>query len=157
MEKILWNLGITVFGGSMLFACIMDLKEQMVYRFVWLIAGGAAGVLMVLHALDTGFEISRLCDLILFFGIQQLWFCRFYGRADCHAFCVCAAVMASMELGFKNWLLHMLNTFLGLSIVQLVRRNVGQDGKLKNPVPLIPYITVAFWLWVDFKCGKWYI
>ena len=154
MEKMLWNLGATLFGGSMLAACIMDLREQMVYRFVWLIAGGAAGGLVVLRAIHIGLEVGGLEELILFVCLQQLWFCKFYGRADCHAFCVCAVALLSMGLGIKDWLMHMLSTFLGLLVIQLVRRNLKRNGKLKKPVPLIPYITVAFWVWVDFKCGK---
>lgn len=157
MKVLLWNLGLTLFIGSLLVACIMDLWEQMVYRFVWLIAGGAAGLLLASRMIETSFEVGVFWELILFIGIQQLWFSRFYGRADCHAFCVCAATMAPMGLGFKDWVIHMLITFLGLTAVQLVRQNVRVNGKLKEPVPLIPYITVAFWLWVDFKCGKWYI
>ncbi len=157
MESLLWKLGLTLFCSSMVAACVMDLREQMVYRFVWLIAGAAAGLLIVIRSMKTGFEIGMFLALVLFVGLQQLLFPFFYGRADCHAFCVCAALMWSMGLGFKDWVMHMLITFLGLLAVQLLHRNIEYNGKLKKPVPLIPYITVAFLLWVDFKCGKWYI
>jgi len=157
MKIILWNLGLMIFAGSMIMACIMDLREQMVYRFVWLIAGLAAVLLIVLHDREYGLGIDIWVEYILFVVIQYFWFSRFYGRADCHAFCVCAAVMLANGMGLKDWLIHMLFTFFGLSVVQLIRCNIRTDGRLKKPVPLIPYITVALGLWVDFKCGKWYI
>ncbi len=157
MEMALWNLGVVLFGGSLLVAGIMDLREQMVYRFVWLIAGLAAGLLIAVRICEMDLTVDVFCELILYVVLQQLWFSRFYGRADCHAFCVCAAASTAMGGDIKDWLVHMLITFVGLSVVQLVRRNVERNGKLKKPVPLIPYITLAFLLWVDFKCGKWYI
>lgn len=157
MEQLLWNLGVMLFGGSLLFACIMDLREQMVYRFVWLIAGMAAGMLIIVRASKGDWAVGMLLEFSLYVGLQQLWFSRFYGRADCHAFCVCALAMWAMDMGMKDWLIHMLLTFAGLSVVQFACCNVKRNGKLKKPVPLIPYIALAFVLWVDFKGGKWYI
>lgn len=156
-EIVLFLFGQMVFGICMGVACIMDWREQRVYRFVWLIASAAAVLLIILRGRRVGVAWGSFIDLALFTLMQQLWFSRFYGRADCHAFCVCAAVMLSVGLGPKAWLIHMLLVFSVLSVVQVLRRNVGPRGKLLRPVPLIPYITFAFCLWVDFAGGKWYI
>lgn len=154
---ILWSGGLMVFAGSMLAACIMDMREQMVYRFLWLVGGLGAAVLMVLRVDGVGLTADVLIDLGVFVAIQQIWFARFYGRADCHAFCVSAFLMTALGMEFIDFVMHMLLAFAGLAIVQLVRRNVGRNGQLIKPVPMIPYISLALWLWVDFGGRKWYI
>lgn len=155
---LLQAVGYVLFIGSMVAACIMDLKEQLVYRFVWLIA--AVGISMVIGAVrmrGVGMNIDSLCDLVFFAMLQQLWFGRFYGRADCHAFCISAFMMWTLGLVLLDYVMHMLLAFAGLILVQLVRRNVRRNGQLKEPVPLIPYIAVALCVWVDFVGRKWYI
>lgn len=157
MSRILWILGLLLFASGLLGACIMDIKEQRVYRFLWLISGAGAFLLLVLRVHTYGITMEWLAELVFFMVLQQLWFKRFYGRADCHAYCVCAAAMGAFGLTLTDYVMHMLITFAVLAVVQFLRRNVEADGRLKRPVALIPYITVAFGVWVDFRCGKWYI
>lgn len=148
--RMLWMVGGLLLAGSLLGACIMDIKEQMVYRFLWLIGGVGALVLVTCRMQEAGVECSELIDLGIFIAIQQVWFARFYGRADCHAFSVCATAMVALEMDMLDYMMHMILAFVGLAVVQIIRCNVARNGRLKKPVPLIPYITVAFWLWVDF-------
>lgn len=143
--------GLLMFSGSMALACIMDLREQMVYRFVWLI-GGVGGVLLLLEMGG-----GNVTELGVFLLLQQCLFSQFYGRADCHAYCVCAMVLCAFGMSMQDYLIHMLITFAILTFVQLVRGNILRTGRLREPVPLIPYITAAFALWVDFSAEKWYI
>lgn len=157
MSAFLWILGLILFAGGLLAACIMDIKEQMVYRFLWLFSGVGAVLLLVIRVYTDGMQVEWLMELVFFIVLQQLWFKWFYGRADCHAYCVCAIAMSAFGLVLIDYVMHMLITFVGLAVVQLLRRNVGSGGRLKKPVALIPYITIAFWVWVDFRCGKWYI
>lgn len=157
MSTFLWILGLLLFASGLLVASIMDIREQMVYRFLWLISGVGALLLLGLRVYADGLQAEWLVELVFFMALQQLWFKRFYGRADCHAYCVCAAAMAAFGLTLTDYVMHMLITFAGLGVVQLLRRNVGSGGRLKKPVALIPYITVAFGVWVDFRGGKWYI
>lgn len=152
-----WMIGAILFAGSLATACVMDIKEQMVYRFLWLIGGTGAGVLVVLRTRGGMMPWSVLMELAIFVLLQQVWFGRFYGRADCHAFSMCAVMMTALGLEFRDYVMQMFFTFLGLTLVQLFRRNVTSGGRLKEPVALIPYITAAFGLWVDFNGGKWYI
>ena len=149
--------GSMLFVGGMLAACIMDWKEQKVYRFIWLLAGTGAGIFMVLHILQEQIKMQSMAELLFYLVLQQLWFGRFYGRADCHAFCVSAMWMWGLGLGLYDYVMHMLFVFMGLTLVQLIRRNIGRNGQLKKPVALIPYIAAALWVWVDFADGKWYI
>ena len=155
--RIMNGVGVLFFTTGLLAACIMDRKEQMVYRFLWLWSGLGAVLLMAVRIMDVGVPVGSLVELGLFMVIQQVGFARFYGRADCHAYCVCAVAMAALGLNLQDYVIHMLITFVILAAVQLIKRNVEAGGRLKKPVALIPYITVALWLWVDFRCGKWYI
>ena len=147
---LIWSMGVILFAGSLLGACIMDLREQMVYRFLWLIGGLGACVLMVLNIRESYINVASMADLGAFMVLQQVGFAKLYGRADCHAFCLCATVMTALGLGFRDYVMHMLLTFVALTVVQAARGNVGTGGRLRKPVALIPYITTAFWLWVDF-------
>lgn len=157
MSTFLWILGLLLFASSLLAACIMDIREQMVYRFLWLFSGVGAALLLGIRVYADGMQAEWMMELLFFMALQQLWFKRLYGRADCHAYCVCAVAMSGFGLVLIDYVMHMLITFSGLAVVQLLRRNVGRGGRLKKPVALIPYITVAFVVWVDFRCGKWYI
>lgn len=151
-----------ILAGCLLAACTMDLWEQAVYRFVWQVGSGVAGIILLsvvqreLRDGEVG-KIALIAGLLLFILIQYMLFGRMYGKADCHAFCTCAIVFAAMGGGFRDYVLHMAMAFLGLALVQWLRGNIASDGNLREPVPFLPYITVSFWLWVDFMSGKWYI
>ncbi len=152
--KSFWTLGMLgIFGGCLLTASIMDWWEQMVYRFVWWI-GGMAGALM---AVEAGISADACCSMLLFWVIQEMWFAKFYGRADCHAFCVSSLVLTALGRSFQDYVIHMLSVYVILALMQMIRGNISRDGNLKKAVPLLPYITIAFWLWVDFGGRKWYI
>jgi hypothetical protein len=147
------GLLLGVFAGCLLAAGIMDWWEQMVYRYVWWTGGvAAAGMFLVFHP-----SIKALLPLGVFAVLQYGIFGRFYGRADCHAFCVCALMMTALRFRFLDYVMHMAVVFAGLTVTQLFRGNVCGNGRLKKPVALVPYIAAGFWLWVDFASVKWYI
>lgn len=148
--------------GCLLTACVMDLCEQAVYQFVWWVAGGVTGLLLLLRFIYTvqaqgqGMR-ADISGLFLYIFIQHILFGRLYGRADCHAFCVCAAAQTAAGGDFQDYVIHLAISFLSLACLQGFRKNIAHDGNLKKPVPFLPYITVSFLLWVDFMSGKWYI
>lgn len=147
-------------AGSLTAAVLMDLWDRMIYRYVWWSAGAAAGCIWLLRVYEGrpgGMTYSVLIQLMGYILIQQIWFGKLYGRADCHAFSVCAAGMAAYGLNFADYVIHMSLAYLGLTAVQFIAGNVASGGRLKEPVPFVPYIVAAFWLWVDFAVGKWYI
>lgn len=156
-------------AGSLIAAAVMDLWNQMVYRFVWWSAGAAMIVIWFLRSYtermageSTGQIVFYIIGqvfpgLVLYIIVQQAVFGRLYGRADCHAFSICAVGMAVLGMSFEDFVIHMTLAYLGLTVVQFLSGNVAGGGRLKRPVPFIPYIVAAFWLWVDFTARKWYI
>ena len=151
---------LSIFAGCILAAAVMDWWEQMVYRFVWWAAGMVGMILLLLKFfcidnksgyVDFTNSIYQLCFYIV---LQQIVFACFYGRADSHAFSVCAIMLTFMGQTFLAYICHMTVVFGGLALVQFVRGNVKLNGNLKEPVPLVPYIVAAFWVWVDFTVGR---
>lgn len=138
---------LAILGGCLLFACITDCKTYEVYQFTWWLAGLAA-VVIVLRTF--GEKMSNpwlmLGNLAFFCLLQEGFFCRFYGRADCHGFVVCAVATGGMGLGLREWLNHMLLAFLGAAVIQFMCGNVNKRGNLKRPIAFLPYITGAFWI-----------
>ncbi len=139
-RSLLCVILFSVVGACLLAAGVMDLETHMVYNYVWW-AGGVAGVLLMLLRAS-----EHWGAVLLFWGVQELFFGKMYGRADCHGFCVCALAEAALGMGLQEYLLHMLWAIVLLAIVQLLRRNVGRKGNLKQAVAFLPYIVVAFWL-----------
>ena len=137
MSMILW----AVIAGCFLFACVTDCRTCEVYNFTWWLSGTAAVLLMFLNGGESAKILPQLCFFCL---LQLLVFSKMYGRADCYAFCVCAMAEASAGKGLFEFLLQMLLAFGVLTVVQFFRGNVDAGGKLKQPVPFLPYITLAF-------------
>lgn len=130
--------------GALLFACITDCQECQVYCFTWWI-GGSAAVVWLLSVLGRGVPVpwaEWLCYCIL----QEAVFFKAYGRADCHAFCVCGAVYTVLGRGFSYYLLHMTISMVLLAFFQWRKGNIASSGKLYEPVPFMPYIVLAFML-----------
>lgn len=144
LDSLLSFLFLGMVAGSLLCASIMDMETHMVYDYVWW--AGMAAALSLLF-LSGGLERSRAAlPLAVFLLLQEGLFGRFYGRADCHAFCLCAVAESAWGLGFLEYLLHMLLALLLLAAVQLLKGNVTPGGKLKESVPFVPYIQTAFWV-----------
>lgn len=132
-------LGFDTFCGCLLAACVMDVKEKMVYRFVWVAASVAAVEYLLLQPV-----FGSVTEYLLFAALQQCLFSRLYGRADCYAFSVCALVWMADGETFRTCVLHMAISFILLATVQLLRGNVHKNGRLRDPVPMLPYIAVGF-------------
>lgn len=144
---------LSIVGGSLLLASITDILIRQVYNFVWWPALAAA-------VLPAGYRWAEfVCQgkagdraggmvwqWMFFCFLQLTLFRRMYGKADCYAFCICAGAEAAAGLGITEYLIHMFLAYALLIPVQAVRRNIEEGGKLKRPVPFLPYITIAFWL-----------
>lgn len=139
------GLELGVISGCLCFACVTDLQICKVYHFAWWPAGLAGVALWIEGTREpgTGLWISLL-SLGLFTLAQQVLFQRLYGRADCHAFCICAMAEAALGMGMREYLIHGTLAFLILSLHQGIRKNIGKRGRLKVPVPFLPYITMAY-------------
>ncbi len=84
------------------------------------------------------------CLYVIF--IQEHIMSRFYGRADSHAFSCCMVFMTFGGPGLEGHIIHMSMALLILTASQFLHRNIGPRGKLKMPVPFLPYISVSFTL-----------
>ncbi len=149
------TLWMAVVAGSFLFACITDCKAYEVYQFTWWIAGVAS--IMMLLAIWQRTEHSlqnTLPELLFFCVLQEFLFCRWYGRADCHAFVICALVSWRNGMGMKDCLVQMLIAFGILAVMQFGRQNINRKGNLKEPVAFLPYITVSFWINYGCFCSE---
>lgn len=113
-------------SGPMAFSATMDAAVD---------AAGNGGV-------DAAIGVS----ILLFALLQYVLFMRLYGRADGMAFLVSALAEASLGYDMQMYLLHMILSYLLLSLVQGLKRNIGGKGRLKKPVPFLPYITVGLWM-----------
>ena len=144
--EFLTRLSLSLLIGCLLLACITDIAICQVYNFVWWISGAAVAVLFTGRRL----EASAVWEIMLFVVVQLALFARMYGKADCYAFCVCAIAEAGLGFGPAGFLMHMLVSFLLLAAVQALRGNIGSGGRLKRPVPFLPYITAGFYLMLVF-------
>ena len=139
--------------GCLLLACVTDVVMYQVYDFVWWLSGAASAILLwirlwVTDDIRSGLEI--LFGLTVIWLVQLLVFGRLYGKADCYAFCVCAAAETGLGMGLELIVTHMVFAFGMLVPVQFISQNVTLRGKLKKPVAFIPYITAGFYLLLFF-------
>lgn len=147
--KYIQGLLLAMVAGTLLFACITDSLRCQVFRFVWWLEAVAAGLLYGIQAGCNGYcndTHTFLVEFLLYTILQELFFSRFYGRADCHAFVLCALVGSLYGMTMREYLIHMLVSFGLLTIVQGLRRNISRKGNLKQPVAFLPYVTIAFWI-----------
>ncbi len=123
----------------LLVACIQDIRTMEVSNLVWV--GSAAWYLVWCLEMEA---LGGFLAPILFWLLQELFFSRLYGRADCHAFAVCAFYLKLLGGGMAEYLIHMLLAIGLLALVQLLRHNVNRRGNLCHPVAFMPYITAGF-------------
>ena len=90
--------------------------------------------------------LRKLLPLFLFGLLQEKLFSGMYGKADCHAFVVCAIAGSGAGWGMKEYLMHMLLAIMLLAVAQGAKGNVGRNSNLKKGVAFLPYITISFWV-----------
>lgn len=123
-------------------SCSMtDIMTCQVYDIFQYLGIAAAGYLL----LGSGTSARIGVSVILFAWLQYLIFMKLYGEADGMAFLVAALAEGALGYDIEMYLVHMIFAYLLLSLTQIVKGNIGTGGKLKVPVPFLPYITVGFW------------
>ena len=145
------RLLLSVVMGCLLLACLTDVAIYRVHNFVWWMAGLAVVTLFFCRGVE-GFPVLRnkISELLIFCTLQLCLFGKMYGKADCYAFCVCAAAEAGLGMGLTDFLTHMYFSFLILAVIQICRKNISRRGHLEEPVAFIPYITAGFYLIIIF-------
>lgn len=140
------NLALGFIILCFLAAALMDYCTCQVYRLFWWIALCGDALLWISRAETIGY--SGLPELIIFCLLQQFFFSKMYGRADCHGFCIAAITLFCLGGELWDYLMLMLYAFLLLFVVQAFRRNINKQGNLKQPVAFIPYLTTVFLLYL---------
>ncbi len=139
---------LSIVAGCLLFACLTDSKNYEVFQFTWWIGGAAGGILLcrsVTMYRTWVWNKECLLSLAIYIFLQEMLFAKMYGRADCHAFVVCAVVECAFGMKLREYLWQMLFAFGGLAVVQAFRHNINRKGNLKEPVAFLPYVTFSFW------------
>lgn len=158
------RLLLEIVAGCLLFACLTDMMICEVYQFTWWGAGGASVFLGIYENVCVdGIYGENVCPdklfsetvmsfaiMVCYLVLQEMFFSRFYGRADCHAFVVCATAGCALGMGMPWFFLHMTTAFFLLIIVQIFQKNIGSRGRLRQAVAFLPYITLSFWLMIVF-------
>ena len=145
------RLLLSVVIGCLLLACLTDVAIYRVHNFVWWAAGSAIVILLFCRFFEGSPLLgNRAPEILIFCALQLGLFSKMYGKADCYAFCVCAAAEACLGMGLTEFLTHMYFSFLLLAAVQICRKNISRKGHLKEPVAFLPYITAGFYLLIIF-------
>ena len=148
------RLFLALIMGCMLLACVTDVVMYQVYDFVWWLSGAASAMLLWARLWmenDIRNGLGILFGLAAFWIVQFRVFGKLYGKADCYAFCVCAAAEAGLGMGPELIVSHMVFAYGTLVSIQFFCKNITLRGNLKKPVAFIPYITVGFYLLLLFR------
>lgn len=121
---------------------VMDYRLQMVSDILHGIGLLCAGIMALCS--ESGPEVWW--SFLTFCLVQYLVFKKMYGPADVIMYMVCAMFLAAEGRTMKAYLMHMALTFILLGVVQAFRRNINKQGNLKEPVALIPYISISFFI-----------
>ena len=106
----------------------MDAVHSYVYNYVWWWCLPWTGILLGLPVseayMEDGvcritdrFSIQQAAAMALFVLLQQILFAQMYGRADCHAFSVCALAGCAWQGNLLWFLIHMLSALTLLAAV----------------------------------------
>ena len=147
---------LSLLAGGLLAAACMDAENCYVYNYVWwwclLWTGSLCGISAAgqntaggLWRIADQTGMRQMASVVLFVFLQQYLFARMYGRADSHAFSVCALAGCHWRGEMLWFLIHMLLALSLLAVVQLRKGNVTRRGRLRTPEPFIPYIVITFW------------
>ena len=125
-------------------AILSDLRDCTVCDLCWWAGLAACGGLLGVRIAAHGLLSVDWVGTGLFLLVQQLIMSRAYGRADCHAYSICALGLAGLGLELRDFTAMMLVSFLLLVGIQFLRNNITTTGKLRTPVAFVPYIGAGF-------------
>ncbi|MBR1930039.1 MAG: hypothetical protein IJ833_00995 [Lachnospiraceae bacterium] len=144
------NVLFDIVAGCLILACITDCTICSVYQFIWWPAWSAEMGMVLLRILGyhkKGLPIREsILGLVVFVLLQEYFFARMYGRADCHAFVTCALAEWIRGMDMIVYPMHMAVAFGLLALVQGACGNISRTGRLKVAKPFLPYITAGFWI-----------
>lgn len=131
-----------VLAVYLIICSVMDVILKMICDFFHYIGIVGGGIYLLYQ--QPAQEAAE--TLLVFVGIQWIVFWKMYGPADVAAYIVCAMYLIAERGSLLDCLMHMMVTFVLLGLVQGCKINISVKGNLKNPVALLPYISIAFFL-----------
>lgn len=141
---------LTGFQCLLFWAALMDLRECLVYRYVWYLSLALGGVQALFISVCANRQGNSYQSWFIFTALQFVFFSKMYGRADCYAFTCCSLILHNLGGDMQDDCLMMLSAILLLGLVQLWKGNVNRHGNLKEKKAFIPYITVAYFVKMVF-------
>ena len=137
----------TVFNILLLAAALTDLITREVYDLIWVI-----GIIisLIMFVSDPNILIENAICLAAYTAVQEFVMGKVYGRADSHAFTACGIFLICAGKSLEVCIFHFGISFVLLTLIQILRKNIGGGGRLKKKVAMIPYISVGFWITAAF-------
>lgn len=132
-----------VFNILLFAAALTDLIFREVYDLIWIV-----GILIsyVIYATNPDVMPENVLCLVFYIAVQEFLMGKVYGRADCHAFCTCGFFLICAGQSVEVCIFHFGISFILLTVIQFMGKNIGSRGRLKKKVAMIPYIAVGFWI-----------
>ena len=137
-------MGWVILTAALAAAVVSDLRTRTVCDLCWWCGLASCAWMLGIRVAEYGLLSVDWFGTGLFLLIQELVMSRSYGRADCHGFCICALALAALGMGLREDTGMMLVSFLLLVTVQILKRNIRRDLKLRIPVAFVPYIAAGF-------------
>ncbi len=133
----------TAFNILLLATALTDLVTREVYDLFWVI-----GIIisLIIFVIDPDILLENAICLALYTAVQEFAMGKVYGRADSHAFATCGIFLVCAGKPLEVCIFHFGISFVLLTFIQLLRKNIGSRGRLKKKVAMIPYISVGFWI-----------
>jgi prepilin signal peptidase PulO-like enzyme (type II secretory pathway) len=143
---------LMVLAMSLIAASVCDIRTHTVPDLIWWVASlDILALLIVRYGCgeapsdsDAMNAAGRLLEALFIIFIQERVMSRYYGRADSHAFSCCALYFAVCGTCLEAHILHMTLSLISLTAIQLLCHNINRRGRLKQPAPFIPYISITF-------------
>ena len=139
-----------IISGCLIAASVSDIRTHFVADLVWMITASDVLLLMLSHPLYLT-EVALIEALVVIL-VQENVMSRCYGRADSHAFSCCFLFMAASGCRLESHIIHMTLSLIMLTVIQIIKGNIGKGLRLKKPVPFIPYISASFFPFVFIHC-----
>ncbi len=137
-------MGLLILAVALAAAVVSDLRTRTVCDLCWWFGLGTCAWMLGIRVAEYGLLSVDWFGTGLFLLVQELVMSRSYGRADCHGFSICALGLAALGMGLREITGMMLVSFLLLVAVQLLKKNIKRDLKLRDPVAFVPYIASGF-------------
>ncbi len=141
LEKVCWmGMAVYLIVGTVMDCILCQVNDVLQYL-------GVLGGCVFLWCREAQPTIGL--SLLLFVLIQHFLFRKLYGGADTMAFLICSLFLAGLGGETEQYLWHMTLSYIFMGVVQVFSGNITKQGRLREPVPMVPYIAFGFLLLIQ--------